>query len=152
MDQNQPADRRCLPGDMRESVELEPASVRRADSQRRRGQAVVLPPHQQRGKGRGAVSSSPSSGRRRSGASGLLLAEGGDAAVRHHLHPVHHLHVLFADCGTGGRGVEEMRVESAVGHGAVKAADGPDADREGFPLQQPPAGVSLGRRRGAESF
>lgn len=140
---------------MRESVELEPASVRCADSQRRRGQAVVLPPHQQRGKGRGAVSSSPSSGRRRSAASGLLLAEGGDAAVRrrrHHLHPVHHLHVLFVDGGAGGRGVEEVRVESAVGHGAVKAADGPDADREGFPLQQPPAGVSLGGRGGAESF
>lgn len=50
-----------LPGDMLESVKLDPASVFGADPHRRRGQAVVLPSHHQRGECRRAVSSSPSS-------------------------------------------------------------------------------------------
>lgn len=49
-------------------------------------------------------------------------------------------------------------VESAVRHGAVETADGPDADREGLGLQRPPdVVVALGlqrqrRRRRAETL
>lgn len=39
-------------------------------------------------------------------------------------------------------------VQSAVGHGAVEAADGPDADGEGLGLQGPPhVVVALGLQR-----
>lgn len=134
---------------MLESVKLQPASFRCADPQRRRGQVVVLPSHQQRGKRWRAVSSSPSSRRHRSTASSLLLAESGDAAMRHHLHPMQRLRVPFVNRRCG---VKEMRVESAVSHGAVKAANGPYADWERFSLRGPPPGVALGGSRSAESF
>ena len=86
----------------------------------------------------------------------LLLAERCDAAVRHRLYALHRLHFLFVGGGAGEGRLEEVLVQTAVGHGAVETADGPDAGGEGLGLQGPTdVGVGLGRqlqRGGAESL
>lgn len=78
----------------------------------------------------------------------FLLAESGDVAVHHRLDPVHRLHFLLVNGGVGERRLQDVVVESAVGHGTVEAADRPDADGEGLGLQRPPdVAVALGLQR-----
>lgn len=67
---------------------------------------------------------------------GLLLAEGG---VRGRLHTIGGLLRLLPVDNRGREGgLEVVAVEAAVGHGAVEAADGPNADGEGLGLQGAP--------------
>lgn len=73
----------------------------------------------------------------------FLLAEGGDASVRHRLKAVRRLVHLQLVSGRGGEGrLEEVAVEATVGHGSVEAADGPDADGERLGFQRPPEVVA----------
>lgn len=65
----------------------------------------------------------------------FLLAESSDAAVCHHLHPVHGLHIPFVNRSAGSCSMEQMWVESAIGHSPMKAADGPYTNWEGFFIQ-----------------
>lgn len=138
---------------MMKSVELHANSLVCADPHRRRGQVVVLPSHHQRGEYGGAVGPPPPSRCGRGAMGRLLLAEGRDVSVHHRLDSVHLLRLLFACEGR----LEEVLVESAVCHGSVEAADGPDTDGEGLGLQRPADvavsfGLQLRRRRRAETF
>lgn len=142
---------------MVKSVELDPSSLLCADPHRRRGQAVVLSSHHQRRENWRAVSPSPAPLRRRRTVSTFLLAESRDVALHHRLDPVHRLHFLFVNSSVGERRLEEVVVQSAVRHGAVEAANGPDADREGLGLQWPSdivvaLGLQRQRRRRAETL
>lgn len=135
---------------MVKSVELHPASVLCADPHGRGGQAVVLPSDHQRGEHRRAVSPPPASLRRRAAVDGLL-------GRFRRLDPMHHLHFLFVGSRVGEGRLEEVVVESAVRHGAVETADGPDANGKGFGLQWPPdvvvaLGLQRQRRRRAETL
>lgn len=64
----------------------------------------------------------------------FLLAETCEVAVHHRLDPVHRLHFLFMNGRVGELCLDEMVVESAVCHGTVETADGPDADGKGLSL------------------
>lgn len=152
-----------LPSLVVKSVELHPASLLCTDPHWRRDQAVVLPSHHQRGENRRAVSPPPAS--LRGTAHRFLLAESCDVAVHHRLDSVRlriktvvsHLQFLFVNSSVGEWCLEEVLVESAVRHGTVETADGPDADGEGFGLQRPhDVAVALRlqrqRRRTAESL
>lgn len=57
--------------------------------------------------------------------------------MRRHLDVVR-LQLPFVHGGVGERRLEDVVVESTVGHGAVEAADGSDAGGEGFGLQGTP--------------
>lgn len=124
------------PGLMVEPVELDPPSVLGADPDGGGGQAVVLPSHHQGGEDGGAVGP-PAAPLGNVG--GALLAEGGEVSLHHRLDAVHRLHLwLLVDAAVGEGGLQQVVVEAAVGHGAVEAADGPDAHGEGFGLQGAP--------------
>lgn len=141
---------------MMKPVELHPASSLLCPHPHRgRGQAVVFPAHHQRGEDRRAVGPAPPSLCRRRAVGGFALAEGADVAAHHHPDALRALHLLLVDSQAADGGLEERLVEVAVGHGAVEAADGPDAHGEGLRLQRPPDGVvarglQRGRGRGAE--
>lgn len=80
------------------------------------------------------------------------MAEGYDVAVHHRLNAAHRLQLLFVKGGVGERRLQEvMVVKSAVCHGTVETAYGPDTDGEGFGLQRPPdviVALGLKRKRG----
>lgn len=69
---------------------------------------------------------------------GSLLAESSDVAMHDCFDAGRGRHLLLADSQVREGGLEELLVEPAVGHGAVEAANGPDANGEGFGLQRPP--------------
>lgn len=128
--------RRHSPCWVMESVVLDSPSVLDPESGRGRGQVVVLPSDHQRGEERRALGPPPAPGCPLGAVSGLLLAE---VAVGGRLHPVGGLlHLLSVDDRGREGGLEVVAVEAAVGHGAVEAADGPDADGEGLGLQGAP--------------
>lgn len=81
------------------------------------------------------MSPPPASLRRRRTVGLFRPPQSRDAAVNHRLDPVHRLGFLLVDAGE--RRLEEVLVQPAVGHGAVEAADGPDAHREGLGLERP---------------
>lgn len=137
---------------MVESVELHPSSVVGANPHCGRSQAVVLSSHHQRGEHRRAVGPPPASLRHR-----FLLAESGDGSVHHGFDAVRGVHFLSVGNHAGEGRLQQLLVQPAVGHGAVEAADGPDAHREGLGLQRAAdvaveLGLQRGRRRGAETF
>ena len=137
-----------LPCWMVKAAELHPASLLSADPHRRRRQGVVLPSHHQGGEHRRTAGPPPASLRSLRTAGRFLVAESSDVAMQHRLDAMRRLHFLFVNRHVGEGGLEELVVQSAVGHGTVEAADGPDADREGFGLQRPPdVVVALGQQR-----
>lgn len=122
------------PCGMMKSVELHPASSLLCAAHRGRGQAVVFPAHHQRGEDWRAAGPAPPSLCRRGAVGGFALAEGADVAVHHHPDALRALHLLLDRQAADG-GLEDLLAEVAVGHGAVEAADGPDARGEGLHLQ-----------------
>lgn len=133
---------------MVESVELHPSSVVGANPHCGRSQAVVLSSHHQGGEHRRAVGPPPASLRHR-----FLLAESGDGSV--HFDAVRGVHFLSVGNHAGEGRLQQLLVQPAVGHGAVEAADGPDAHREGLGLQRTAdVAVEFGlrRRRRTETF
>lgn len=124
------------PGLMVEPLDLDPPHLLGVDPDRRRGQVVVLSSNHQRGEDWRAVSSASAPLCHRRTVGRLLLAKGGHVALNHRLDAMHRLHPWCVSGGGAEGGLQEVLVvQSAVGHGAVEAANGPDAHGKGFGLQ-----------------